>query len=70
VMRIARRIHRSSELGLLQCASVLLACVLGGFNRSSQHLTHGGVYGTTREVDAEVDRARGNALTGCAVASA
>ena len=28
-----------------------------GFNRSSQHLNQGGVYGTTREVNAEVDRA-------------
>ena len=29
----------------------------GGFNRSSQHLSQGGVHGTTREVDAEVGRA-------------
>ena len=42
----------------------------GGFNRSSQHLNHGGVYGTTSRVDAKVDRARSNALARCAVASA
>ena len=41
----------------------------GVFNRSSQHLNYGGVYGTTRGVDAEVDGARSNALAGCAVAS-
>ena len=41
----------------------------GVFNRSSQHLNHGGVYGTTRGVDAEVDGARSHALSGCAVAS-
>ncbi|TDV27365.1 integrase-like protein, partial [Paraburkholderia caballeronis] len=29
----------------------------GGFNRSSQHLNRGGVYGATSGVDAEVDRA-------------
>ena len=40
----------------------------GVFNRSSQHLNHGGVYGTTRGVDAEVDGARSNALARCAVA--
>ncbi len=38
----------------------------GGFNRSSQHLNHGGVYGATCGVDAEVDRARGNAFAKCA----
>ena len=42
----------------------------GGFNRSSQHLNHGGVYGTTRRVDAEVDGARSDAFARCAVASA
>ena len=42
----------------------------GGFNGSSQHLNHGGVYGATRRVDAEVDGARSDALAGCAVASA
>lgn len=42
---------------------------VGGFNRSSQHLNHGGVYGTTCEVDAEVDGTRSNALARCAVAS-
>ena len=43
---------------------------LGGFNRSSQHLNRGGVYGATSGVDAEVDRARSDAIAGCAVASA
>ena len=42
---------------------------LGVFNRSSQHLNHGGVYGATRRVDAEVDGARCNALARCAVNS-
>jgi len=42
----------------------------GAFNRSPQHLNHGGVYGATRRVDAEVDGARSDALAGCAVASA
>ena len=41
----------------------------GVFNRSSQHLNHGVVYGTTRGVDAEVDGAKSHALSGCAVAS-
>ena len=41
----------------------------GVFNRSTQHLNHGGVYGTTRGVDAEVDGPRSNALAKCAVAS-
>ena len=41
----------------------------GVFNRSSQHLNHGGVYGATRRVDAEVDGARCNALARCAVNS-
>ena len=40
-----------------------------GFNRSLQHLNHGIVYGATRRVDAEVDRATSNALARCAVAS-
>lgn len=42
----------------------------GGFNRSSQHPNHGGVYGTTRRVDAEVDRTRSDAFARRAVASA
>ncbi len=42
----------------------------GVFNRSSQHLNHGGVYGTTRGVDAEVDGARRDALTRCSFATA
>jgi hypothetical protein len=42
----------------------------GGFNRSSQHLNQGGVYGTARRMDAEVDRARCDAFAGCAIASA
>lgn len=42
----------------------------GVFNWSSQHLNHGGVYGATRGVDAEVDGARSNALAGSAFASA
>lgn len=36
----------------------------GGFNRSSQHPNQGGVYGTTSEVDGEVDGAWSNALPG------
>jgi transposase InsO family protein len=42
----------------------------GGFNRSSQHLDHGGVYGATRGVDEEVDWTGGDALARCAIASA
>ncbi|QJE01788.1 IS3 family transposase [Massilia forsythiae] len=41
----------------------------GGFNQSSQHLYREGVYGTTSRMDAQVDRARSNALTRGAVAS-
>ncbi|WP_382155538.1 IS3 family transposase [Hydrogenophaga sp. ANAO-22] len=41
----------------------------GGFNRSSQHLQPGGVYGTTRRMDEAIDRERRNALSGCAFAS-
>jgi hypothetical protein len=41
----------------------------GGFNRSSQHLNQGGVYGTTSGVDAKVNRAKHDALTRCTVAS-
>lgn len=42
----------------------------GGFNRSSQHLYRAGVYGATSGVDAEVDRARLDALARRTVASA
>ena len=41
----------------------------GGFNRSSQHLNHGGAYGTTSKLDAEVDGAWRNALTWCSFTS-
>ena len=41
----------------------------GGFNRSSQHLQPGGVYGTTRRLDEAIDRERRDALSGCAFAS-
>ena len=41
----------------------------GGFNRSSQHLYRGGVYGTTGGVGAEADRSGSDALARCAVAS-
>ena len=42
----------------------------GGFNRSSQHLQLGGIYGATSRMDAEVDWASSDAVAGCAVASA
>lgn len=42
----------------------------GRFNRSSQHLEHGGVYGATCWMDAGIDGTRADALAGCAVASA
>ena len=41
----------------------------GGFNRSTQHLQPGGVYGTTRRVDETIDRERCDALSGRAFAS-
>ena len=41
----------------------------GGFNRSSQHVYYGGVYGTTGRMDAKVDEERGDALARCAVTS-
>ncbi|CAN5756714.1 hypothetical protein BH11PSE13_BH11PSE13_42150 [soil metagenome] len=42
----------------------------GVFNWSSQHFNHGGVYGTTRGMDAKVNGAKRNALTRCSFASA
>ena len=42
----------------------------GGFNRSSQHLTQGGVYGPTCKLDAEIDGTGCDAVTWSAVASA
>ena len=42
----------------------------GGFNRSSQHLTQGGVYGPTCKLDAEIDGTGCDAITWSAVASA
>ena len=61
--------HTAGDALIDQQALEVLAGVLGVFNRSSQHLNHGGVYGATRGVDAEVDWARSNALARCAVAS-
>jgi putative transposase len=42
----------------------------GGFNRSSQHLQPGGVYGATRGMDEAIDRKRRDALSGGSFASA
>jgi putative transposase len=41
----------------------------GGFNRSSQHLNFGGVYGATRRMDADVEGAWDNAFARSAVTS-
>ena len=49
--------HAAGDALIDQQALELFVGVSGGFNRSSQHLNQGGVYGTTREVDAEVDMA-------------
>ncbi len=62
--------HAAQQAMLFQQRLMLSAGVLGVFNRSSQHLNLGGVYGTTRRVDEEVDGARSDALAGCAVAPA
>ena len=62
-------VHGDANPDVLQRRREREAGELGKFNRSSQHLNHGGVYGTTRWVDAEVDGARRNALARCAVAS-
>ena len=42
----------------------------GGFNRSSQHLQPGGVYGAARRMDEAIDRERRHALSGGTCASA
>ena len=47
--------HAACDPLLLKQLLGVLTGVLGGFNRSLQHLNHGGVYGTTRRVDAEGD---------------
>jgi transposase InsO family protein len=41
----------------------------GGFNRSSQHLHVGGVYGATRRMDEAVDWQRRDAISGSTIAS-
>ena len=42
----------------------------GGFNRSSQHLQLGGIYGATSRMDEATDRERHDALSRCSFASA
>jgi putative transposase len=42
----------------------------GGFNRSSQHLQPGGVYGATRRMDEAIDRERRDAFSRASCASA
>ena len=70
VISIAHSSHGWAHTHFLAPAAKGNAGVLGVFNRSSQHLNHGSVYGTTRRVDAEVDGSRSDALAGRAVASA
>ena len=61
--------HAAGEVMVFQELLVIRAGELGGFNRSSQHLQPGGVYGTTRRLDEAIDRERRDALSGCAFAS-
>ncbi len=62
--------HAGQQCIVFAPAVEVITGKLGVFNRSSQHLNLGGVYGTTRRVDEEVDGARSDALAGCAVAPA
>ena len=55
--------HAAGDILALQQLLELVAGLLGGFNRSSQHLNHEGVYGMTSKLDAEVDGVWRNALT-------
>ena len=69
VAAVADRAHAADQCVAAQEFLVRAADELGGFNRSSQHLQPGGVYGTTRRLDEAIDRERRDALSGCAFAS-
>jgi len=60
--------HARDHAELVQAREVVVATVLGGFNRSSQHLQPRGVYGATRWMDEAVDREGCHALSGGSLA--
>jgi len=60
----------TSTDGVPALAQQLSDGVLGGFNRSSQHLDRGGADGATGGVDDDGDRAAGDALAGATARSA
>lgn len=70
VPHLARTAHAASDTLLFEQLLEVGAGVLGGFNRSSQHLQPGGVYGKTSRMDEAIDRKGRNALSGSPFASA
>jgi hypothetical protein len=60
--------HALREALLGQSETKFAARVLGGFNRSSQHLDRG-VYGATRRMDAKIDWAGSDAFSRCTLTS-
>lgn len=63
VVGIAARSHRRPYPERLAALSERIRAVLGGFNRSSQPLQRGGVYGATRRMDESIDRQVGDVLS-------
>ena len=61
--------HGTKQRVSLQEILIVTAAELGAFNRSSQHLTFGGVYGATRRMDEDVDGAWDKAFARSAVTS-
>ena len=66
----ALAVHRDGKPVGLEHLRERLAGELGGFNRSSQHLQPGGVYGATRGMDEAIDGKRCDALSGGSLTSA
>jgi hypothetical protein len=60
--------HALLYASILQRTLVSRLLVLGGFNRSSQHLDRG-VYGTTRRMDAKIDGPGSDAFSRCTLTS-
>ena len=69
VIGIAHGAHARAYAHFFAALAKRHAGVPGGFNRSSQHLTQGGVYGPTCKLDAEINGAGCDAVTWSADAS-
>jgi hypothetical protein len=58
--------HRLGDAGAAAGGGKVLAGVFGGFNRSSQHLDHGGGCGTSSRLDGGEARAAADVVAGAA----